>query len=124
MPLLRRTIGPNSAPAKPSLYCSSLSPAFLSKVGNERRAWNREQPDIQELHVGLVNGKMVNYICLLLIGRKLAGDERELALPGLTGFDDGFLSLEDPSDLRDTLSGGGRGPGRTEREISREFGES
>ena len=23
-----------------------LIPAFLSKVGNERRAWNREQPDV------------------------------------------------------------------------------
>ena len=29
-------------------------PAFLSKVGNERRAWNREQPDVEELHIGFV----------------------------------------------------------------------
>ena len=67
---------------------------------------------------------MVNQICLLLVRGKLARLERELALLGLTGLDDGRLSLIEPSDLRDTLSGGGRGFGRVEREIVCEFRES
>ena len=60
----------------------------------------------------------------MLIRGKLARLERELALLGLTGLDDGHFSLIEPSDLRDTFSGGGRGPGRAEREIVREFGKS
>ena len=39
-----------------------LAPALLSKVGNERRAWYREQPYIHELHVGVINRKVVNQI--------------------------------------------------------------
>ena len=67
---------------------------------------------------------MVDQICLLLIGRKLARDVCEMILPDLMGFDDGILSLENPSDLHDALSGGGRGLHRTVREFVREFGES
>ena len=67
---------------------------------------------------------MVNQIRLLLIRGKLARLERELALLGLTGLDDGHFSLIEPSDLRNTFSGGGRGPGRAEREIEREFEKS
>ena len=41
---------------------------------------------------------LIRYV-FLLIGSKLARDVCELALLGLTGFDDGVLSLENPSDL-------------------------